>query len=264
MKTLAAGFGGVEPALWQIMATMVRPGAALLVAPAFAARAVPRQIRIAMAAGIALAVLARNGGVGMTAGSEPLGWTTIAFVVGEALAGIALGFVVQIGVAAAMLGGEVLAQAMGLGFAASVDPSSGHHSPVLSSAFAMLATVLFLATDGHHVLIQIIAASYDAWPPGTGLRGDIAWRIVLFGGHAFAAGVVIALPVAALIWATQIAMAMLARAAPNLNLFAVGFPAALTAGLFALALLLPVLAGTLDQSVAEALGTAASLLDDPR
>jgi flagellar biosynthesis protein FliR len=117
------GFEGVEAQLWLWMIAMIRPGAAFLAAPVFGAQSVPVQLRLVVALAIGIPALDQvpfvlpEHGIASIAGG--------ALVIGEVLAGLALGFAVQIGFAAAMLAGEVIGNAMGLGFAGMVDPNSG-------------------------------------------------------------------------------------------------------------------------------------------
>ena len=131
--------------------------------------------------------------------------------------------------------------ASGLGFAAMVDPANGQQNPVVSQFLSILATLLFLSMNGHLALATTIVQSYHALPPGHAwLSADSLHGLVLFGGVLFS-GLSIALPVAFAIVLVQVLMGLLARSAPQLNLFAVGFPAALLAGVVLLAIATPVL-----------------------
>jgi flagellar biosynthetic protein FliR len=140
------------------------------------------------------------------------------------------------------------------------DPASGHAAPVIGTWLSTLATFLLLASNGHLMLIARVADSYAAWPPGGPPPGaGVMTALVGFGGHVFAAGVTIALPVAAALILIQLAMAVLTRAAPQLNLFAVGFPVTIMAGLALLAMALPVMAGAIQASIDAGLAAGAAL-----
>jgi len=161
-------------------------------------------------------------------------------IAGEILVGLALGFAVQIGFSAATIAGETIGNVMGLGFAGMVDPMSGASTPALSQFLQILATFLFLALGGHLILASIIVDSYRALPPGQAwIDANAAHRIVAFGSDLFAAGLAIALPVGFSLILVQIVMGMLSRSAPAMNLFAVGLPATLMAGLILLAIAAP-------------------------
>jgi flagellar biosynthetic protein FliR len=234
------GFAGVEAQLWLWLVAMIRPGAAFLAAPVFGASFVPVQTRLIISLAVGIPALAATN---FTLPAD--GLVSIAgflLVAGEVMAGLAIGFAIQIGFSAALVAGEVIGNAMGLGFAAMVDPSNGQQNPVIGQFLAILGTFLFLSIDGHLALAATIVESYRALPPGDAwLTAESVRGLVYFGSVLFAAGLSIALPVAFALVLLQIVMGLLARSAPQLNLFAVGFPATLFAGLVLLAIAAPVL-----------------------
>lgn len=252
------GFAGVEDQLWLWMVAMIRPGAAFLAAPIFGAAFVPVQLRLVVALAIGIPALATTDfalpvdGLASIAG--------VLLVAGEVMAGLALGFAVQIGMAAALLAGETIGNAMGLGFAAMVDPASGQSNPAIGQLLSILATFLFLAVDGHLALAATVVESYRALPPGAAwMSGEAVMGLVLFGSVLFAAGLSIALPVGAALILVQIVMGVLARSAPALNLFAVGLPATLLAGLVLLAMAAPVMGEGIVGVIADSLAFARNL-----
>ena len=231
-------FAGLETQLWIWMVAMIRPGAAFFAAPLFGMAAVPVQVRLVIALGIGMAGLNAVPFTLPPDGIASIGGT--ALVIGEVLAGIALGFAVQIGYSAAMLAGETIGNTMGLGFAGMMDPQSGATTPALGQFLSLLATYLFLAIGGHLTLATIVVDSYRALPVGGAWLGaESIHGLLLFGGDMFAAGLAIALPVGFALVLVQIVMGMLARSAPAMNLFAVGLPATLLAGLVLLAIAAP-------------------------
>jgi flagellar biosynthesis protein FliR len=254
------GFVGVEAQLWLWMVAMIRPGAAFLAAPVFGAAFVPVQLRLIVALAIGIPALSATNFVLPADGlASPAGFLLVA---GEVMVGLALGFAVQIGFSAALLAGETIGNAMGLGFAGMIDPASGQQNPMLGQFLTILATFLFLAIGGHLALAAAIVESYRALPPGDAwLTAESIKGLVLFGGVLFAAGLSIALPVGFALILVQLVMAMLARSAPQLNLFSVGLPAALLAGIVLLAVAAPVLSeaivGVLQQGLDEARRIAA-------
>jgi flagellar biosynthetic protein FliR len=237
---IPAGFAGVENQLWMWLVAMIRPGAAFIAAPIFGAAFVPVQLRLVVALAIGIPALSVTGFVLPADGLASINGMLL--VAGEVMAGLALGFAVQIGFSAALVAGELIGNAMGLGFAAMVDPTSGQQNPVLSQFLSIFATFLFLSVGGHLALAATVVESYRALPPGDAwLTAESIQGLVFFGGILFSAGLSIALPVAFAIVLVQIVMGLLARSAPQLNLFAVGFPAALLAGIVLLAIATPVL-----------------------
>ena len=255
---IPAGFAGVENQLWLWMIAMIRPGAAFLAAPIFGASFVPVQLRLVVALAIGIPALSVTG---FTLPPDGLAsFAGFVLVGGEVMAGLALGFAILLGFSAATVAGEVIGNAMGLGFAAMIDPASGQQNPVVSQFLSILGTFLFLAVNGHLALAATIVESYRALPPGHAwLSGDSLHGLVLFGGVLFSAGLSIALPVAFAIILVQIVMGMLARSAPQLNLFAVGFPAALLAGIVLLAIAAPVLGEGINAAIGAGLDEARRL-----
>ena len=235
------GLAGIETQLWLWMIAMIRPGAAFIAAPVFGAPAVPLQLRAVVALAIGIPALANTPFVMPVDGVVSI--DGFLMVAGEVLAGLALGFAVQIGFSAALVAGELIANAMGLGFAAMVDPASGAPSPALSQLLSLVAIFMFLSTGGHLTLAAIIVESYRALPPGEAWLGAKSIQgLVLFGGDLFAAGLAIALPVGFGVILVQLVMGMLARSAPQMNIFSVGLPATLMAGLVLMTIAMPAMA----------------------
>lgn len=237
---MPAGFAGVEAQLWLWLVAMVRPGAAFLAAPVFGASFVPVQLRLIIALAVGIPALSVTG---FTLPEDGLASVEgFMLIAGEVMAGLAIGFAVQIGFSAALVAGELIGNTMGLGFAAMMDPASGQSNPVLGQFLSILGTFLFLSVGGHLALAATVVESYRALPPGDAwMTAESIRGLVFFGGVLFAAGLSIALPVGFAIVLVQIVTGMLARSAPQLNLFAVGFPAALMAGLVLLAISAPMM-----------------------
>lgn len=251
----APGFIGVETQLWIWLIAMIRPGAAFLAAPIFGARAVPVQLRLILSLAIGMAAMNSvvfdlpPGGVASIAG--------VLLVMGEVLAGLAMGFALQIGYAAAFVAGETIGNAMGLGFASMVDPQSGQSTQVVGQFLSILATFLLLAMDGHLLLAAYVVQSYQALPPGGPmLSNDAIYGLVMFGGALLGAGLVVALPVGFALVLIQLVMGMLARSAPSLNLFAVGMPVALMSGLILLAIAAPIMGQGISDALRQGLDQA--------
>jgi flagellar biosynthetic protein FliR len=233
-----AGFEHVEDQLWLWLVAMIRPGAAFFAAPIFGMAAVPVQLRLIVSLAVGMAGLSA-----VPFQLPPDGVTSVAGIVlilGEIMAGLALGFAVQIGFSSALLAGETIGNTMGLGFAQMIDPHSGSSSPALGQFLSIIATFLFLSIGGHLSLATIIVDSYRALPVGAAMPASSSIRgLVMFGGDLFAAGLAIALPVGFALILVQIVMGMLSRSAPAMNLFAVGLPATLLAGLVLMAIASP-------------------------
>ena len=243
-----------------LMLASVRPGAAFLAAPVFGAPQVPVLLRfvLAVAVGVPGSMLATvilpSDGLVSVAG--------FALIIGEVIIGLALGFALQTGFAATSIAGEAIGNAMGLGFAATIDPMSGNGTPAIGQVLTILATLLFLAMDGHLAFISVVLESYRLLPVGGGLlSAQAVGAVVKLGGAMFAASVVLALPVVTGVILVQLVMAMLARSAPALNLFAVGLPAALLGGLVLFAFAMPMLGGAITRSLVATLEDTARVIE---
>jgi flagellar biosynthetic protein FliR len=249
---------GIETQLLIWFVAMIRPGAALLAAPVFGSTAVPLQVRIilSLAVGIPSAAVASVALPAVGIFSVP----GLLLIMGEVVLGLSLGFAIQIGFAAALIAGEAIGNTMGLGFASMQDPMSGHSSTAIGQMLNMLGTALFLSTGGHLALIDIIITSFRTMPPGNSWLTVEALRgLVDFGGLMFAAGMTVALPVAFALIMVQIVMGTITRSAPALNLFAVGIPATVLAGVVLLAAATPVMAAALEHAMRLALEQAQHL-----
>lgn len=244
----------VEAMLQLALLAMLRPGAAFLAAPVFGAANVPVQLRLVLALAVGLP------SIGMSAIALPeaglVSWPGLVLVLGELVIGIALGFVLQMALAAALIAGEAISNTMGLGFAMMIDPMSGAMNSSIGQFLALLATALFLSADGHLILASAIAESYRAFPVGNAFPdADAIGSIVGFGSVMFKAGLAVALPVGFALVLIQIVMGVMGRSAPAFNLFSVGFPATLLAGMVMMAIALP----SMSDAITVVLGDAVAL-----
>jgi flagellar biosynthetic protein FliR len=149
----------------------------------------------------------------------------------EIVVGIAMGFAAQLMFDAITLGGQAIAMSMGLGFAVFLDRARGVNVPVLGQLFLILGMLIFLAMNGHLALIEIIAESFGLLPIASGglslpgIASLLAWTSQLF-----VLAMKIALPALAALIVVNLSFGVMSRAAPTLNLFAVGFPVAMLLG----------------------------------
>ncbi|WP_173655726.1 flagellar biosynthetic protein FliR [Sphingomonas turrisvirgatae] len=253
------GFGlSIEPQLWALIFTMVRVGAAFIAAPVFGAVSVPLNVRVALTG--AIGVLCMNAAP-IQAPGEVFALATFLAVAAEVLVGLALGFVLQIAFAAPLIASEVIGTSMGLGFASAINPQSGASTPALGQFLTILLTLLFLAVDGHLILVELIVRSYELLPPGGAwLAPGKLQNIALFGGYAFLAGLLLALPVGFLLLCLNIIVGMISRSAPALNLFAIGLPASLGMGVLALLVGMPAMGDYMLVILREALDATQTLV----
>ena len=192
---------------------------------------------------------------------DPLSAAGVLVTAGEIATGLAGALVILVAFNAVTLAGESVAMTMGLGFALMVDPKNGVQVPTVSQFYLLMATLLFFALDGHHAVLALLAGSFTVLPVGSGLDDGAVETLLFFAATMFAGALGVALPALAAMLATNIAMGVVTRAAPQLNLFSVGFPITLTVGLVALFLTLPAFSESVTALFAEAIGTLSLVLE---
>ncbi len=258
MNALHFGFGPLEAEFWRLLFAMTRIGAAMLAAPFFGAGSVPPQVRVIASGAIAVLICAWTPLAAPPALFSAAGMLILA---GEALIGLSLGFVLQLAFAAPTIAAETIGGAMGMAMATAVDPHSGAHSPALGQYFAVVLTLVFFGTGGHLQWIALLVESYRIFPPGeTWLGAAKVTEIAGFAATMFVTAVAIALPVTLVLLLVQLATGVLSRSAPALNLFALGLPAGVLAGLAALIAAAPMLGDRMADVAAEAVASAQAVL----
>ncbi len=227
----------IESWLGQAFWPFLRIGGCLMVAPMFGATYVPARIRIVLAGVltvVALPLIPRPEGLTLLSGDGVI--TTLEQIV----IGVAMGFALQLMFDALSLGGQLLANSMGLQFAFNLDPLRGTQTAALGQLYVMLGTLTFLALDGHIALIETLVASFRGLPVGPdGLSMAAARSLADYGQQLFTGALRIALPGMTALLVINLAFGVASRAAPGLNLFAIGLPVTLIFGLVIVLLGLP-------------------------
>jgi flagellar biosynthetic protein FliR len=226
--SIALTTGQLEAWVAQGFYPFTRIGACLMVAPMFGARFVPTRTRILLAAAITALVIPLMPATGIA----PFSAQGFMVVAQQLLIGAALGFALQVVFDAMGLAGQLLANSMGLSFAFNVDPLRGSSTAALGQLYIILATLTFLALGGHLALLEVLVNGFTTLPMGVdGFGREGLWSLVLWGGQLFSGAIAIALPGVTALLIVNLAFGVVSRAAPSLNLFAVGFPISLVVGL---------------------------------
>ncbi len=258
MNVLDFGFGSIEAMLWQILFLSIRCGAALMAAPMIGGMAVPVQLRILLSLVLGYFVVSW---VPIAPAPAMMSIAAVLAVLHEVAIGLMLGFVLQIAFSIPLIAAEQIAGTMGLAIATSIDPASGAQSGALGTFFGLVLSLLFFATGAHLLWFELLIESYRLLPAGDFAFG--AWRaesVVLFMGYGLATAAAIALPVVLVLLLVQVVTGLIARSAPSLNLFALGLPAGVLAGIAAMIVALPVMVAQLKGVIEAALGHSAMLL----
>ena len=231
------------------MLVSVRISAMLISAPMFSTSSVSVPIRVVIAFSIAALMLEADKAPKI----DILSAQGALAIAGEALIGTTIGFMFQMAFSAISMAGEHISSSMGLGFAAMIDPQTGTQSPVITQFMTVMMLLVFMTVEGPHILLQQLAASFQAMPIGDALlRPDAILNLSKAGGLIFSAALLVSLPIILALFLVTLLIGMLTRVAPQLNLFSVGFPISIIAGLLLIMIAIPNLsngmAGLIDEA----------------
>ena len=199
------------------------------VMPLLGSQLVPQRLRIILAVSITLLVAPLLPPMPQV---DALSMAATVIILHQMLIGIVLGFMVEIVMQVFVLAGQLIAMQTGLGIATTVDPAQGASVVVVSQWFLFLVSLVFLSLNGHLVLIEVLVNSFYTFPiAASSWSGDDYGRMVRWGGWMFASGLVIALPAITALLVVNLAFGVMTRAAPQLNVFSLGFPVTMLVGL---------------------------------
>jgi flagellar biosynthetic protein FliR len=235
----------------QYLWPMIRIGAFYFAVPIIGARTVPARVRLILMLFTTLLLVPVLPPAPVV---SILSLPGFVMVVQEVLIGLALGFTMQVVLHVFILAGQFIAMKMGLGFAAMNDPSSGVSTTIMSQFYLLLSTLLFLSTNGHLVVFQLMIDSFTSFPiGGDGLDSASFLVIAQLGSWMFSAALLIALPLFTSLMIVNMSFGVMSRSAPQMNVFTVGFPITLVFGLalmwFSLGNFLPVYFDLMDEGI---------------
>lgn len=221
----------------------------VMVDPLLSIRAVPRRVKVGFALALTVVVVPLLNTVPSTLPSGP---AAIMLLIQQIMIGASIGFVVRLMFTAVEMAGDLAGLQMGLGFAAQIDPVHGGQTPVLAQLMGVMATLIFFALDGHLMVIRTVLDSFQQLPVApVPVSSKGFYALVEFAGKLFTLGLWLSLPVVVTLLLTNVAIGVIARAAPQMNLFAVGFPLTLLLGTGALYISLPTLVPALANWIGE-------------
>lgn len=249
--------GQLEGWLIQYFWPFIRIGACFMAAPVFAAHFVPPRVRLLLAGAVTIIVAP----LVPAATIAPFSVAGVVVTIQQIIIGLAIAFTLQLIFDALAMGGQLLSNSMGLGFAFNVDPLRGVGTPVLGQLYMIMVTLTFLAINGHLLLIEALVDGFTTLPVGpNGLDGAALWGVASWGTQLFASGLKVALPGMTALLIVNLGFGVMSRAAPSLNLFAVGFPITLVFGLGIVYAGLPSVQGAFVASLDAAFATIKALL----
>lgn len=228
MTGFTFGASGTVLVLSEFLWPFMRVAAMFSIAPVIGSKLVPVRVRVLLAVFITYAILPSLTPV---APVDPLSLDGIIVAIAQVQIGLSMGFILQLVFNAVSIAGENIAMTMGLGFAQITDPANGFSVPTVSQFFVVIASLLFLALNGHLGLIQMLADSFIHLPIDNPYPVDGAlWLLLSWVGKMFAGAVMVALPAVTALLIVNVAMGIMTRAAPQMNLFSVGFPITMLIG----------------------------------
>lgn len=227
--------GWLNPVLWPFLRAL----ALMTSLPVFSQRSVPMRVKVALAFFIAIASQASLPAMPVIPLDTPLAWIV---VLQQVLIGVSLGFAVRVVFAAVEFAGEVIGLQMGLNFAGFFDPVTATQGTASSRFFGTMVAFLFIIINGHLAIIAALIKSFSAFPVGPEPFAFL--RTVqpqVWGAEVFAIGLWIALPLVGMLLFVNLVLGVISRVAPQINIFAIGFPITLGVGLIGMLLTLPLL-----------------------
>ncbi|KIQ60097.1 flagellar biosynthetic protein FliR [Pseudomonas fluorescens] len=207
---------------------LFRVTAVLMSMPVFGTTLLPRRVRLYFALAITVVIAP---GLPPTPPVHALDLSALMLVAEQILIGALMGFSLQLFFQAFVVAGQIISIQMGMAFASMVDPTNGVNSAVIGQFLTMLVTLLFLAMNGHLVVFEVLTESFTTMPVGSALLVNHFWEIAGKLGWVLGAAMVLVLPAITALLVVNIAFGVMTRAAPQLNIFSIGFPLTLVLGM---------------------------------
>ena len=234
-----------------------RVAALFSIMPVLGGKQIPKRIRLVLAVMVTLAMQPLIGDIPLV---DPLSAHGVLLVFHQILIGLLMGFVFVLVFNATILAGQSIAITMGLGFAVMNDPQNGAQVPVIGQFFSVLATLMFLSMNGHHAILQLMADSFTFLPISEPLRVEQIWYLIVWSKSLFTGALKIALPAIVAMLTINVIMGVMTRAAPQLNVFSVGFPITMTVGFVAILTSLPAFLPNFEVMMSGAFETLSAVL----
>ncbi len=215
-------FQFVMKMLCQLFLASLRIGSFLISSPLFGGSYIPLQVRIIISVLLGASVMSMVEVPSLESLDQ---MRLLGVIVTEIAVGVSAGLILTIWFSAVLLAGEKIATSAGLGYAAQIDPESGGQTPIVSKMFNMLMIVLFLSLNGHLVVLRTMMRSYQLLPVGHAPHfGALVEGGIAAAGHMFFAASIIMVPIGIAMLLINLAIGVMTRSAPQLNLFSFGFP----------------------------------------
>ena len=228
----------------------LRIGAMLIMIPVLGERTVPARVKAGLTILVALLVFPSIHSQYPSIQGEPALVSMAIAMAGEILIGVIIGFTAKMVFAGIQFAGDMIGIQMGFSIVSVIDPLSSTQISIMSEFQYLIAVLVFLAVDAHHIFILAIVDSYRAIAPfGFHFSGSLLQAILTYSGLLFTIAVKISAPVMAVLLFTNVALAIIARTVPQINVFVVGFPLQIAAGLVVFGLTVPIFVQLVQRSI---------------
>ncbi len=217
--------------IYSFLLTLMRASLVIFILPVFGVSSLPAQWKAAFVLVFTFAIWPHVALSGLDMPEHPLG--IILFMLGELILGMALGLAVSFFFAGIQSGGELISMQMGFSMITFADPMSGNQTGIIAHLLYMVATLVFLMLDGHLYMLNAFVQTYRYIPAGGVMLGEtIASQIIMLSGTVFIFAIKIIGPVLAALFLTEIGLALMSKAAPQMNILEFGFPLKILIGFF--------------------------------
>lgn len=217
--------------LWPLF----RVASFFMVVPFIGSQLVPMRVRLGLAITVTIVIAPLLGDMPQV---DALSLEAFIITLQQIFIGTVMGFMFVLLFQLFVVVGQMIAMQMGLGFASMIDPSNGVNVAVLSQIFLIAITLMFLSMNGHLVMIEVMMESFTAWPISSSILGEgsineaMLWDIIMRINWLFASALLLALPAITAVLIVNLSFGVMTRAAPQMNVFSLGFPIAMIFGLF--------------------------------
>jgi flagellar biosynthetic protein FliR len=240
-----------------ILIPLVRILGFVAIAPFFGNQAISMPIKVAM--GILLAMMIAPAAPVMPT-VDLLSLRGILIIAEQMIIGLAIGLMMQIIFSAIEMAGQISGMTMGFGFATSYDPQSAGSTIVISQLMGILALLVFLSMNGHLIMISALLESFYAFPVTAEPRMIDGMTIAIWGAKLFSISLQLSLPIVATLLITNLALGILTKSSPQLNIFGIGFPITLCVGFLVIMLMLPTMAAPYQYILEQGMAASKTML----
>ena len=240
-----------------ILIPLVRILGFVAIAPFFGNQAISMPIKVAM--GILLAMMIAPAAPSMPT-VDLLSLRGILIIAEQMIVGLAIGLMMQIIFSAIEMAGQISGMTMGFGFATNYDPQSAGSTIVISQLMGILALLVFLSMNGHLIMISALLESFYAFPITAEPRMIDGMTIAIWGAKLFSISLQLSLPIVATLLITNLALGILTKSSPQLNIFGIGFPITLCVGFLVIMLMLPTMAAPYQYILEQGMAASKTML----